>query len=181
VLCTLWRPYTEGTGLYCESISFGYILYCVCFNLYCGGFKLFCNVWVCVCVCMCGFCMCGCPDNVYTLNLFGYPDWGFPVFSLSCKANATLLILAKTGHGQHSSKFVVFVVLFVIHIVLLLIALFCVLFMCKCVLYHCHRLSTQLQLTNISYHIKTWRRPLRLTNFPVRYSLTILSLSLMYK
>jgi hypothetical protein len=24
---------------------------------------------------------------------------------------------------------------------------------CKCVLYHCHRLSTQLQLTNISYHI----------------------------
>jgi len=25
---------------------------------------------------------------------------------------------------------------------------------CKCVLYYCHRLTTQLQLTNISYHIK---------------------------
>jgi hypothetical protein len=45
---------------YIVIISFGYILYCVCFNLYCGGFKLFCNVCVCVCVCVCvgvgGFC-----------------------------------------------------------------------------------------------------------------------------
>jgi hypothetical protein len=24
--------------------------------------------------------------------------------------------------------------------------------MCVCVLYYCHRVSTQLQLTNISYH-----------------------------
>jgi hypothetical protein len=34
----------------------------------------------------------------------------------------------------------------------LLFVLFCVLFVCKCVLYCCHRVSTQLQLTNI-YHI----------------------------
>jgi hypothetical protein len=54
-------------------------------------------------------------------------------FSLSCRANARVK-LAKTGHGQHSSKFVVYVVLFVIRIVLLLIVLFCVLFVCKCVL-----------------------------------------------
>jgi antibiotic biosynthesis monooxygenase (ABM) superfamily enzyme len=36
--------------VYIVIITFGYILYCVCFNLYCGGFKLFCNVCVCVCV-----------------------------------------------------------------------------------------------------------------------------------
>ena len=51
---------------YIVTVSFGYILYCVCFNLYCGCFKLFCNVWLCGCVgfVMCGFCnvwvcMCG--------------------------------------------------------------------------------------------------------------------------
>jgi hypothetical protein len=31
--------------------------------------------------------------------------------------------------------------------------LFCVLFVCTCVLYYCHRVSTQLQVTNISYRI----------------------------
>jgi hypothetical protein len=30
---------------------------------------------------------------------------------------------------------------------------FCVLFVCECELYYCHRVATQLQLTNISYHI----------------------------
>ena len=36
-----------------------------------------------------------------------------------------------------------------------LIVLSYVLFVCKCVLYYCHRVATQLQLTNISYHIST--------------------------
>ena len=51
----------------------------------------------------------------------------FPCFFLGCKANARV-ILAKTGHGRHSSKIVVlFYVLFVF-------ILFYVLFVCKCVL-----------------------------------------------
>jgi hypothetical protein len=41
---------------------------------------------------------------------------------------------AKTGHSQHSSTFVICVVLFVIRVVLLLIVMFYVLFMRKCVL-----------------------------------------------
>jgi hypothetical protein len=72
----------------------------------------------------------------------------FPCFFLSCKANARVY-LAKTGHGPNSSKLVNCVVLCIACVVLL----FCVLFVCKCVLYYCHRMATQLQLTNISYHI----------------------------
>ena len=47
-------------------------------------------------------------------EVFFYPDWGFPRFFLSCKANARVKP-AKTGHGPHSSKtFVLFYVLFVL-------------------------------------------------------------------
>jgi hypothetical protein len=42
---------------------------------------------------------------------------------------------------------------FILGIVFHCVVLFSVLFVCKCVLYHCHRVSTQLHLTNISYHI----------------------------
>jgi len=81
---------------YTVTISFGYILYCVCFHLSCGCFNLFCNacvwVWVCVCVgvCVCacvgvGVCICGfcnvCVLVVCILALFGYPDGFFRAFS----------------------------------------------------------------------------------------------------
>jgi hypothetical protein len=71
----------------------------------------------------------------------------FPCFLLSCKANARVR-LTKTGHGLHSFKMFV---LFYIYIVCSVS--FCVLVVCKCELYYCHRVSTRLQLTNLSYHL----------------------------
>ena len=79
----------------------------------------------------------------------------FPCLFLSYKANVGVK-LAKTGHGPHSSKLVVICVvllLFVLFYVLFVFVLFYVLFVCKCVRYYCHRVLTQMQLTNISYHI----------------------------
>ena len=81
-----------------------------------------------------------------SLGIVGGPSPGGRIacFFPSCKANARVK-LAKTGHGQHSSTLVV------ICVVLLLFVLFYVLFVCRCVLYYCHRVTTQLQLTNVSY------------------------------
>jgi len=69
----------------------------------------------------------------------------------ACKANARIK-LAKTGHGPHSSQLVVICVVLLLFVFSMLFMLFYVLFACKCVLYYCHRVSTQLQVTNISYH-----------------------------
>jgi len=65
-----------------------------------------------------------------------------PCFFLGCKANARV-ILAKTGHDPHTSKIVVlFYVLFI---------LYCSMY-CLCLNVYCHRVTTQLQLTNISMY-----------------------------
>ena len=48
---------------------------------------------------------------------------------------------------------VMFYVVYVPFCIFCFIVSFCVLFVCKCVLYYCHRVSTQLRLPNLSYHI----------------------------
>jgi hypothetical protein len=67
----------------------------------------------------------------------------FPCYFLGCKANARVK-LAKTGHGLHSPIVVLFYVLIVSYR-----SMYC---LCANV-YYCHRVTTQLQLTNTSYHV----------------------------
>ena len=81
----------------------------------------------------------------------------FPCFFLSCKANARATP-QRWGTARTLPNFCVVpcIVCFVS---------FCVLFVCKCVVHYSHRVATQLQLTNLSYHIsytllwQTWRWP----------------------
>jgi len=54
----------------------------------------------------------------------------------------------------------VLIVTYVLFCVFCFIVLFCILFVCKCVLYYCQRVSTQLHLTNISYHIISYHSAL---------------------
>ena len=54
------------------------------------------------------------------------------------------------GHGPHSSNIFVLFYDFLFCVVLRIVCV-CVC-VCKRVLYYCHRVATQLQLTNISYH-----------------------------
>ena len=109
------------------TISFGYILHDVCFNLHCVGFILFCNVCVCI-YCTLTEVFLNLTEVFLTLNeVFLTLTEDFPCFFPSCKANARVK-LANMGHGTHPSTLVV------ICVVRLLFVLFCVLSVCKCAL-----------------------------------------------
>jgi len=98
---------------------------------------LFNNViYVCLLLWLCILTVCLCMTTLTGV---------FPCFFLSCKANARVNP-QRRGTARTFPNFcaVLCIVCFVT---------FPVLFVCTCVLYYCHRVATQLQLTNISYHI----------------------------
>jgi hypothetical protein len=87
-------------------------------------------------------CLYGC---VLCMLLFNFVNY---VFLLLCLCILTVVFVYSYCYVY------VFLLLCVFSSVYCFIVLFCVMFFCKCVLYYCYRVSTQLQLTNISYYIK---------------------------
>jgi len=79
--------------------------------------------------------------TVFPCHIFVGFTLAFAVQLRSCKANARVKP-AKMWHGPHSSNFCAF-------LCIVCFVSFCVLFVCKCLLYYCHRVTTQLQVTNI--------------------------------
>ena len=159
------RPFRESRGI---ALLFLYTMYyylsmyyycCLCILIYRPCILNVVYVFLTLsmysyCSSMCSYC-CLCILILVSVFLDAATlTEGFPCFFLGCKANARV-ILAKTGHGLHSSKIVVlFYVLFVFY---------CFMY-CLCVNVYCHRVTTQLQLTNISYHVQF---PEREKNFPL--------------
>jgi hypothetical protein len=88
-----------------------------------------------------------------------YPYWGFPCLlswlRFFCAFSSDVRQMTGYTSQRRGTVHILpnyWTVLF--YVLFLSIVLLSVLFVCICVLYYCHRVSTQLQLTNISYHIK---------------------------
>jgi len=130
--CSCWYYNLYCVVLYCTVLPIYYIMYYyIYYNLYC--IVLYCIVLYCITNRSYSFgsifyhCIYGCMFCMLLFNSVNY------VILLLC-----LCILS---------------VMYVLFCTFCFIVLFCVLFVCKCVLYYCHGVSTQLQLTNISYHV----------------------------
>ena len=101
-------------------------------------------------------CIYGC---MFCMLLFKFVNY---VFLLLCLCIRIVMFIYSYCYFMYSYCYVyvflllclcIFIIMYVPFCVFCFIVLFCVPFVCKCVLYCCHRVATQLQLTNISYHV----------------------------
>jgi hypothetical protein len=84
-------------------------------------------------------------------TLFFFVDSSLVWFSRALKLSQWIHIVFLSWQNVGYPKFLLLFQNFCVLLRTLCFMSFCVLFLCKCVLYYCHRVTTQLQLTNISY------------------------------
>jgi len=100
-----------------------------------------------------------------------YPDWGFSVLFPQLQGKCQGIT------SQDRARPALFQSCCVVLCIVCFVS-FCVLFVCKCVLYYCHRVTTQLQLTNISIS-KYLHRRFRACHEAERCSVNVLNLCLL--
>jgi hypothetical protein len=101
--------------------------------------------------------------------LFRVSKWTILIFPYlkACQLSTSAAPVCK--HWQftaHSCDTVLFLWIVLFYVLFVSTVLFTVLFVCKCVLYYCYRVSTQLHLTYISYHISIQNVVLMDTEYP---------------
>ena len=117
--------------------------------------------WKCKCVCVC-ICACRCWQSVMVIEgrnfVYHILPYSFGSILYHCIYGCVfcVLLFSFVNCVFLLLCLCILIVMYVPFCVFCFIVLFCVLFVCKCVLYCCHRVSTQLQLTNISYVLCTW-------------------------
>ena len=93
----------------------------------------------------------------YLYGCFFYHILSFSFGSISCHCIYCCVFCVLLFNFVHYVSLLlclcIRIVMYVPFWVFCFIVLICVLFVCKCVLYCCHRVSTQLQLTNIYIYI----------------------------
>jgi len=102
-------------------------------------------------------CYCRVLEADYIGTIFFHVLWVPFFYHCICDCIFYILLFKFVNYAFLLLCLSILIVMYVLFCMFCFVVLFYVLFLCKCVLCYCHRVSTQLQLTNISHHIISYQ------------------------